>query len=145
MSSPENHSHPSAFKTFAESEGGGIIAGMAGGALGGRYLSRSKMFRKAVANKKFQAVGGRIFGTHVSPGTKSQLKGMTAEQRTAHRAAYKEAKKNGVTPLHAGSELGAHVVGSGVSYVAIKHNLSGHKQSDNKYLQKAASLVENLH
>ena len=136
---------PSSLKTFVQSEGGGMLASFAGAALGGRYLSKSKGFRKMVAGKRFQSIGSKIFGTHVAPGTKAELRAMNPAQRAVHRQAYKDSKQNGVTAIHAGSELGAHVVGGAVSYAAIKHNLEGHKKSDNKYLQKAASLSEHLH
>lgn len=116
MSSEQNKG-PSASGTFFKSEGAGILAGIAGGVLGGKLGNSSKAFTRWTARKGVQNAGKKIFMD----------------------------KDAVISPTHLGSELGAHLVGGVASYAAIKHSLDGHKKSDNKYLQKAASLSDHLH
>lgn len=102
----------SAEKTFLLSEGGGIAAGLAGGLIGGRLGSKS-LGKRIAAKPISQKIGRALFG-----------------------------KDAVITGTHMGSEIGAHVIGALGSYGGIKAIEKYDSYKKNRYLQKAASLIE---
>lgn len=101
--------------TFFASEGLGMAAGLAGTVLGGR-LGSMKAGKALAKSKPAQWIGKKLFG---------------------HGA--------DITGTHLGSEIGAHVVGGVGSYAGMKAIAKHDESKQNKYLQKAACLLDYRH